>query len=1029
MAKSHQKTTVKGLRLFFFTCLTFTTITYWSQTTYYSKSTGNLNLTSTWGLNTDGTGSAPTNFTANNRIYIITNRTTATIGGNWTVSGTNSKVQVGNSSTAINFTIPITVALTGTVDVTNTATLTLLNATIPTFGNLSTGSTVNYARAGNQTVRNTVYYNLIISGSGIKSLANTTSTSITNSLIINSGIMFALNTSNTLSCTINGSVTGTGAIRGGNNSNLIINGAGNLGTLTFSTTLSLHKFSVNRTGAGSLTLGSNLTVTNAFNHSNGIINLNGRLLTLNNSITFPASITNGAFTGTSTSSLTIGGTGAVSNSLFMTQTSSTTKSMSSIILNRAGSTLTLGNPLDIINVITPTSGTVSSNGNLTLKATSAGVVARIGIIGAAAAVTGNVTAESFASGGLTGWTLLGSAGITGRTLADWNDDFTITCSSCPNGSVADGVPFTSITSYNEAAGGTYSNTARYVDATSITNPITPGKGYWVYLGNAPTTSSNIIFDVTGPVNQGNKTINLSYTPTGGGTAADWGYNLISNPYPSPISWSALRATSTQSASISNAIYVYNPDLAGYASFVSGVSNPAVGSGGIGNMIPAGQGFYVKVSGNATLNPREANKAASTQVLLKTNQAQTSITNPQLIRIKIDGENMHNETAIYFDANAHSYFEPEYDAPSLGVDYGMLEITSDINDTLYSINCIEALTNNMSIPIRVTSGTTGSYQIYADDFLSLPSGACLTLHDNITNTDHNLRSGPYICSINNTETTSRFVLNININNNISVISSKVDPSCSKSSDGFIIANSSSLGTFDYFWKDSTNQIIKTSLNKTIADTLTNIDNGYYSVDIANSGLCSNGSQNFQLSTQNNITAFFTPSTTNAVLVNDTTIVNFSNSSLNADSYYWDFGNGDESNLTSPSTMYTENGDYEVILYAINSACGDTTTYITNINVTGSSVTTTIKEIETIASNNILINRDKDGYFVQFNFSESSNAQISVWNILGEKICDDILIKDAKDNKVYISTGSNRNNLLIITASSDNGETGYRKIIND
>ena len=85
-------------------------------------------------------------------------------------------------------------------------------------------------------------------------VANTTSTSITNSLIINSGIMFGLNTSNTLSCTINGSVTGTGTIRGGNNSNLIINGAGNLGTLIFSTPMSLHKFSVNRTGAGSLTL-------------------------------------------------------------------------------------------------------------------------------------------------------------------------------------------------------------------------------------------------------------------------------------------------------------------------------------------------------------------------------------------------------------------------------------------------------------------------------------------------------------------------------------------------------------------------------------------------------------------------------------------------------------------------------------------------------------------------------------------------------------------------------------------------------
>ena len=33
-----------------------------AQTNYYSKSTGNLELPSTWGTNTDGTGTAPGDF-------------------------------------------------------------------------------------------------------------------------------------------------------------------------------------------------------------------------------------------------------------------------------------------------------------------------------------------------------------------------------------------------------------------------------------------------------------------------------------------------------------------------------------------------------------------------------------------------------------------------------------------------------------------------------------------------------------------------------------------------------------------------------------------------------------------------------------------------------------------------------------------------------------------------------------------------------------------------------------------------------
>jgi hypothetical protein len=132
--------------------------------------------------------------------------------------------------------------------------------------------------------------------------------------------------------------------------------------------------------------------------------------------------------------------------------------------------------------------------------------------------------------------------------------------------------------------------------------------------------------------------------------------------------------------------------------------------------------------------------------------------------------------------------------------------------------------------------------------------------------------------------------------------------------------------------------------------------------------------------------------------------------------------------SPSTMYTENGDYEVILYAINSTCGDTLEYNTTINVTGSSIVTIIKENEIPSSSNISISKDKDGHYVQFSFSEYSNAQISVWNILGKKITEDISVKNALDNKVYIPLVSD-NNLLIISVTADNGEKGYKKILND
>ena len=45
----------------------------------YSKATGDLDNLNTWGTNTDGSGTAPTNFSSNGMIYEIRNRSAATI--------------------------------------------------------------------------------------------------------------------------------------------------------------------------------------------------------------------------------------------------------------------------------------------------------------------------------------------------------------------------------------------------------------------------------------------------------------------------------------------------------------------------------------------------------------------------------------------------------------------------------------------------------------------------------------------------------------------------------------------------------------------------------------------------------------------------------------------------------------------------------------------------------------------------------------------------------------------------------------
>jgi Leucine-rich repeat (LRR) protein len=160
---------------------------------YYNKSGGTnaLEVLSNWGTNSDGSGTAPPDFTGNNQVFTLENGTAATIGANWTISGTGSKLVLGNSSVnAITFTIPSGYSYSGIVDIasanTGSNTLSVQNTTIPTLGTLGAGCTVNYSGAG-QAIAAATYQNLTLSGSGTKTFAS--ATTINGNLAIGSGIL------------------------------------------------------------------------------------------------------------------------------------------------------------------------------------------------------------------------------------------------------------------------------------------------------------------------------------------------------------------------------------------------------------------------------------------------------------------------------------------------------------------------------------------------------------------------------------------------------------------------------------------------------------------------------------------------------------------------------------------------------------------------------------------------------------------------------------------------------------------------
>lgn len=152
------------------------------------------------------------------------------------------------------------------LDFTGTGTLNI-KGTITGNGNIiEDNGTINYDNNGNQTIKNTTYNNLIISGSGIKSLSgdvtvNNTFTLTAGTISIGDNIL-----------ALNGDVVNNaGVIRGGNSSDLAIAGGGGNVTLkidqTSSSTRTLNNINLSRSNGANLAdtveMVGILTITNS----------------------------------------------------------------------------------------------------------------------------------------------------------------------------------------------------------------------------------------------------------------------------------------------------------------------------------------------------------------------------------------------------------------------------------------------------------------------------------------------------------------------------------------------------------------------------------------------------------------------------------------------------------------------------------------------------------------------------------------------------------------------------------------------
>jgi hypothetical protein len=727
----------------------------YSQTDYYLKPGGTITTLADWGDQPDGTGTAPADFTSSDNWNITDNNPSITLSAAWNVDNA-ATINVGDAVAACTLVIGSGGSIPNGpfINVLDLATFDIqTNFAFVSSANVSpqTGSTFVYSN-GVQPIAalGTDFYNLIIASN--VSL-NTTNISVDGTLTINSSFALILNGRQ---ITV-GSLAGSGVINGGtasSNAGVTVNGAG--GTLNTSPGSRLWRLNVNLlNNSDVLVLGSDLRIdlgiSPTFALTRGILSIGARTFSNNGQSTFNA---NGSIAGTSSSTLIFTGALACTGSMLMAPTSN---SLGVLTFSRSGRTLSLGNTLNIIDRVDVNAGTLASgSGNLFIRS-NASNKGRIGEVGGA--ITGNIRVETFALGGTTGWTNLGCSGVNGRNVSSWDGQIPMTCAGCINGlNGAGGTAFTSIQGWDPLAAA--NDPAAYTALTN-TDPLNPGTGVWVYLGNGISSTGDMTWTVTGPATQGDRPVALSAAGTN--TAGGDGFNLIANPYASPISWNAALADNS-GANVTSSIYAYNPDI-GAVSFNGVISSPS-GSGELSDVIAMGQGFYVQktVTAASSFTFRESHKVASNTPLLKTNQAENS---GSVIRLAVNGAGGKDNTAIFFHPDATTNFDSKWDAWKLYAAPGVSGTGSNQRTTIstkmgsddYSINSLPlAITQDAIIPVLVKVNATGQHTISGTDLQNLPN-SCIILKDKLLNTSQDLKAGPYVCNISNTETSTRFELRV------------------------------------------------------------------------------------------------------------------------------------------------------------------------------------------------------------------------------------------------------------------------------
>jgi hypothetical protein len=233
------------------------------------------------------------------------------------------------------------------------------------------------------------------------------------------------------------------------------------------------------------------------------------------------------------------------------------------------------------------------------------------------------------------------------------------------------------------------------------------------------------------------------------------FNLVGNPYPSPIDAVAFVNNANNATSITGTLYFWrktnNPLSPTYCTWSTGgfVTNGQDQVFNPNNVIQTGQGFFVEGTGSGTVNFNNAMRVDNhANQFFRNSSLPSSASNTSVERNRIwlnatNSTGLFSQTMVGYMTNATQDVDATIDGRY--INDGDIAFTSLINEVPYAIQG-RALPFEPTDVVQMSfkASTAGVYSIAIDhvDGLFEDGSQAIILKDNLTNTTHNLQTGSY-----------------------------------------------------------------------------------------------------------------------------------------------------------------------------------------------------------------------------------------------------------------------------------------------